>query len=284
MPNAYEAEYDNRGLVPEHAAIFARWARDSTAYRDQAVRGERAELGVAYGASPRQYIDFFKGADNLDAPTILFIHGGYWRANEPRNFSHIARGLNERGVTVAMAGYDLCPQVGIADIISEMRAAVLFLWRRSRRRISVFGHSAGGHLTAALIATEWQAVDPALPPDLVPVGYSISGLFDIVPLMQTSMNVDFKLDEAGARAVAPLDWPAPTKPRVFDAVVGALELSEFHRQSKSIEEKWRRAGLQTRYEDVPGVNHFTILDALAVPNSAMVERLVTLAQQAQSMV
>lgn len=270
----YDAAYDNRGAVPEHPQIFRQWADDAAAFREALKAQGRAELDIPYGPSPRQYLDLFK-ANDANAPLALFIHGGYWRALDPKFHSHLAKGLNARGVTVAVAGYDLCPQVGIADIIAQMRAAALFLWRRFGKRIMAYGHSAGGHLAAALIATDWSALDPTAPAGLVPAGYSISGVFDLTPLIHTAMNADFKLDEASARAASPLFWPAP-EGRVLDSVVGGAELPEFIRQAKSIVDAWPRDKVEMRYEEFPGANHFTVLAPLTDPQSAMTERLLAL--------
>ena len=118
------------------------------------------------------------------APLALFIHGGWWRSLSPTMFSHIAKGPNARGVTVAVAGYDLCPQVSIAAIIDQMRAACLCLWRKYRKRILVYGHSAGGHLAACMVAQDWKAFAADAPDDLVPAAYAISGVFDLAPLLQ----------------------------------------------------------------------------------------------------
>jgi arylformamidase len=271
----YEAEYNNRARVPEHPQIFAAWARDAAAYRDEAAAERRAELGLRYGATARQTIDLFSPAGGAAVPLALFIHGGYWRSLEPALFSHAARGLNGHGVAVAVAGYDLCPQARIADIIGQTRQVCLYLWRRFGRRIMVCGHSAGGHLAACLLATDWKAVAADMPADLVPVAYSISGLFDLAPLVGVSMNQDLRLDAEEARRVSPLYWPAPAG-RTFDAVVGALESSEFLRQSRSIADGWGKSGVATRYEAVPQTNHFTVLDALSDAQSAMVGRLVAL--------
>ncbi len=216
----YEAEYNNRARVPEHPEIFARWARAAEDYRAEAMKERRAELGLSYGESPRQFIDMF-AANAGTAPLALFIHGGYWRSLEPSLFSHMARGLNARGVAVAVAGYDLCPQVTIADIIEQIRHACIFLWLRTGGRMMVFGHSAGGHLAGAMVATDWPTLYPRAG-DLVPAAYSISGLFDLAPLVGISMNQDLRLDAASAREASPLYWPAP-KGRIFDAVVGADE-------------------------------------------------------------
>ena len=130
----------------------------------------------------------------------------------------MARGLNERGVSVAVTGYDLCPHVSIADIIEQIRHACIFLWLRTGQRMMVFGHSAGGHLAGAMVATDWPTLYPRAG-DLVPAACSISGLFDLTPLVGISMNQDLRLDDASARAASPLFWPAPTG-RTFDAVVG----------------------------------------------------------------
>jgi arylformamidase len=207
----------------------------------------------------------------------LFVHGGYWRSLDPSLFSHMARGLNAHGVAIAVAGYDLCPQVTIADIIDQIRHACIFLWLRTSQKMMVYGHSAGGHLAGAMVATQWRVLFPRAPADLVPAAYSISGLFDLTPLIQTSMASDLQLSDSEVREISPLFWPAPHG-RTFDAVVGGLESSEFLRQSRAIVETWSKAGVDSRYEAIAGTNHFTVLDALADPNSAMVKRLADLAR------
>ena len=281
MPIDYEVEYNNRARVPEHTEIFARWQREAADYRAKASAEEGCALGMSYGASPRQYVDLFFPEGSGTTPLAMFVHGGYWRSLDPSMFSHMASGLNAHGVAVALAGYDLCPQVSIADIISQIRQACLYLWRRFGQRIMVYGHSAGGHLAACMAATDWKSIAADAPADLVPAGYSISGVFDLEPLIHVSMNQELKLDAALARRVSPLQWPV-AKTCVFDAVVGSLESSEFLRQSQIIADTWRARGATTRYEAIAGTNHFTIVDALPDPNSAMVDRLAALCLHTQS--
>ncbi len=276
----YEVEYDNRARVPEHPQIFDRWNAENTAYRAQA-RG--AELDLRYGPSERQSMDIFPGTDDgAAAPLAMFIHGGWWRSLAPSMFGQLAAGPNKQGVTVAVAGYDLCPQVGIPAIIEQMRAACLWLWRRYHKRITVYGHSAGGHLTACMIATDWKALAPDAPADLVPAGYAISGVFDLAPLLQISVNQDLKLDERTAHACSPLYWDVPPG-RSLDAVVGALESSEFLRQSKIIAEAWRQGPTQTRYEEIARANHFTAVDPLRDGDSTMSKRVAKLARSVAAM-
>jgi arylformamidase len=273
----YEKEYNNRARVPDHPQIFAAWVRDAAAYREQALAQKRAELGMRYGESARQTIDlFFAQPDVIDAPLAVFVHGGWWRSLEPASFSHLAAGLNSHGVNVAVAGYDLCPQVTIANIIDEIRQACLFLWNRFRRRLLCYGHSAGGHLTGAMLATDWAARGSNVPAKLVPAGLSISGVFDLLPLINVSLNQDLHLDVEEARRLSPVLWHAP-RGLVLDALVGALESSEFLRQSRIIADLWGKAGVSTRYEELAGANHFTVLAPLVDPTSPMVKRLASLA-------
>jgi len=276
----YEKEYDNRGRVPEHPEIFARWEAEAKAYR---AASPGAKLGLRYGSSRRQSIDLFPAKDDgAMTPLALFIHGGWWRSLDPALFSQVAKGPNTHGVTVAVVGYDLCPQVGIPAIIEQMRAACLYLWRRTRKRIFVYGHSAGGHLAACMVAQDWRALAADAPADLVPSAYAISGVFDLAPILHVTPNEDIRLDEEQARACSPLLWKVPAGRR-FDAVVGALESSEFLRQSKTIADAWRSRGTDTRYEEIAGANHYTVVDPLADPDSAMTRRVAQMATLTHAM-
>jgi len=154
------------------------------------------------------------------------------------------------------------------------------LWQRFGRRLFVYGHSAGGHLAACMVATDWPSLYPKAPADLVPAGYSLSGLFDLAPLLKTSTNQDLKLDAETAQAVSPQFWPLPPG-RVLDTVVGALESSEFIRQSREVTEAWRQGGAETRYEEIAAMNHFTIVDGLTDPQNPMTARVAELAQRIQ---
>jgi arylformamidase len=229
---------------------------------------------IPYGAGARHTIDFFP-AEN-DGPIVVFIHGGYWQALDSSFSSHLARGLNAHGVSVAIPSYDLCPHVSVGDIIEQMRAMTRELAKRGRPLV-MSGHSAGGHLAACMLATEWRAIDAALPADLIKAVYAISGLFDLGPLVPTSINIPLRLNDLSAREVSPLFWPAPSRGSL-DAVVGGDESAEYFRQSRSIVDVWG-AGIPTRYQAIAGANHFTAVAPLADPQSAMTLRLKQLAQR-----
>ncbi len=264
----YEAEYNNRARVPEHPGHIAGWARDAAAYREQ-----HAPRAIGYGAGARNNIDFFP-ADNT-GPIVVFIHGGYWQALDGSFFSHLAGGLNAHGISVAIPSYDLCPDVTVGEIIGQIRTMTRALARLGQQLV-VSGHSAGGHLAACMLATDWPALDISLPADLVTAAYGISGLFDLRPLVNTSINKALHLDEATARAASPLLWKVPVHGSL-DAVVGERESAEYFRQSRSIVEAWDAAGLATRFGVVPDANHFTAIAPLADPGSPMVTRLKQLA-------
>lgn len=265
------AEYNNRALVPDHPEIIARWRRDAAAYR--AAHG--GDLDIAYGARPRNRVDLFPGHGGQgQGPLIVFIHGGYWRSFDKSAFSHVAGPANAAGFDVAVPGYTLCPEVTVADIIDEMRQCCLHLGQRFNRRLVVTGHSAGGHLAAAMAATEWPLYGARA--DLIQACLSISGLFDLRPLLATPYNDDLRLSPAGAMAASPLFWPAPSR-IAFESWVGAEESFEFRRQARSLAAAWEGLGLSCRYEEVAGENHFSIGDLLARPGHPLTRRLLELA-------
>jgi arylformamidase len=267
----YEVEYNNRARVPENPAIMAGWARDAAAYRERC-----APRIIRYGRGARHVIDLFQGGD--EGPVVVFIHGGYWQALDGSFFSHLAGGLNAHGIGVAIPSYDLCPAVTVDDIVGQMRLATRELARLGRPLV-ISGHSAGGHLAACMLATDWPTYDASLPQDLVVAAYAISGLFDLMPLVETSINHALRLDHASARAASPLFWKPPLR-GCLDAVVGEDESAEYFRQSRTIVDRWGAAGLATRFGTVRGANHFTAIAPLADPASEMVARLKELAGKA----
>ena len=269
-----EAEYNNRARVPDHPAHQARWASASADMRQTS----NSALDRAYGSSPRQKYDLFtpKGLGN-SAPLVVYIHGGYWQRGERIDNAFVAREFVAHGVAVAVVGYTLCPEVGVMDIVGELRRALKSLWETTKQTPVVVGHSAGGHLAAALLATDWSTV-AGVPTDLVRAAYAISGVFDVAPLLSTSLNDLVKLDAATAKAASPVYWPPPPKDRTFVAAVGGDESQEFIRQSLEITGVWSGAGVKAECVVVPGTNHFTILDELANADSAMVARVAGLAR------
>lgn len=261
-----QAEYDNRARTPEHPGIIAGWQRDAAAFREAWAH---KDLGAPYGAGERERFDLFHTGG--DAPVALFIHGGYWQALDRSFFSHLARPFLAAGVALGVPSYDLCPGVTVATIVDQMRAAAVALYRRTGRRMLATGHSAGGHLTALLMATDWRAIDPSLPPDLVAAGLPISGVFELEPLLPTTIAAPLRLSREDAHALSPRYLPSPGLP--LHAVVGGAESGEFLRQNREFAAAWGGTA-----EEIPDANHFTVLDALADPAGRIARRAVAMAR------
>ncbi len=274
MSAKMESEYLTPAIMRDYAPSFERWARESAAYRD--VVGARAQLDLAYGDEVRQRLDVFRPKGGARGPVAVFIHGGYWQAMDKALFSHMARGPNAHGFTVAIPNYTLCPDITVSGIVGELRNAVAFVARRFDRPITVYGHSAGGHLSACMIATDWRSVDPLLAVDTVHAALPISGIFQLEPLVATSLNEKLCLDVSEARRVSPLSWPAPAGKSVL-AYVGGDESSEFLRQTRDLVAGWREQGVTATAMEVPGAGHFSVIEALADPDSSMTRDLVALA-------
>lgn len=257
-----EKEYNNRARVPEHPAIIASWSKDSAAYREANPPRE-----ISYGDGERHKFDLFEARPG---PAVMFIHGGYWQALDKSFFSHMARGLNALGVTVGVPSYDLCPDVRVGEIVEQVRTACAVLYRECAAPVIASGHSAGGHIAACLLVTEAH----------VPSAYAISGLFELGPLVPTSINDKLQLGVIEAEVLSPRYWPAP-EGKVLDAVVGGEESSEYLRQSAAMVRGWGEDGVQTRYEEIRGANHFTVIAPLTDPESDMCARIAQLVDAAR---
>lgn len=258
-----EAQYNNRALVPDHPAVMTRWREAAEAARAAAPPRE-----IAYGSGAREIMDLFEAGP--DAPVAVFLHGGYWQALDKDWFSGLAPALAVHGVSLAIPSYDLCPDVRLGQILRQVRAAVETVRARTGTRPVVFGHSAGGHMAACMLS-EGRAS----------AAVAISGIFDLAPLIPTSLNTALGLDAAEAAALSPINWPVPNGStpggRMLDCVVGGEESPEFLRQSTMMADLWAARGVETRYEALPGLNHFTVLDPLLDADSALVKRVVDLA-------
>src|ERR1700710_2040480 len=210
----------NNGVhVPNSAELVAGWDRHSAELRAQYP----AHLDLRYGAGERNRIDYFRVADK--APTLLFIHGGYWQTRAKESFAHFAAGPMAHGINVAMTGYTLAPDATLDQIVAEIHAAIDFLTGKlpaiggDARGIVVSGWSAGGHLTAM-----------ALSHPKVRAGMAISGIYDLEPIRHSYLNAKLGLDEAMSQRNSPMiQAGGALKP--LSLVVGSGELPLLRKQT-----------------------------------------------------
>lgn len=264
----YSREYNNRVLFPDHPEVLSRWADRSARTRSSMI----CYLDRQYGASPGETLDIFP-ARKGDGTCMMFIHGGFWRALDKQDFSFLAPALVDAGISLVVVNYDLCPKVSVEEIVRQMLRASGWLWKHSedygmdQDRLYVAGHSAGGHLAAMMMAALWPVYDKDLPRDLYKGGLAISGVYDLRPLVQVDwLNVDLGLDEAAALKVSPAFLPPATRAPLVTAV-GGLESSEFKRQNALLAARWKSAVAADI--PMPGMNHFTVVDALCNQSSAL---------------
>ena len=245
---ALDAQYNIRALIPEHVEVLARWAADSAAVR----RSTPCQLDVRYGPGRLQTLDVFPAANPV-APLLVFIHGGYWRGLDKSDFSYLAPGFVEAGVTFVAINYDLAPHTPLDDIVSQCQDAVTWIVTNAHTMggdagaVYLAGHSAGAHL-AAMTMTR-HAVQGAV---------VLSGLYDLEPVRLTPYcNDDLRLDADSARRNSPIyQTPAGRAPLLV--AVGRDEANEFIRQSRDFAVAWNAV----RAFELPGLNHFTAADAL----------------------
>lgn len=282
-PAWLDREYNNRALVPEHVDIFARWARDSALAR----QAPGALIDVPYGSGAGEMLDIFpaEGGSAAPAPVLFFIHGGWWRSLDKADHSFVAPPFTRRGVCVVMPNYALCPAVTIPHITLQMVQALAWTFRHitahggDPRRITVVGHSAGGHLASMLMNCLWPQVGADLPADLPKNGMTISGVHDLEPVMHTPfVQISLGITPEQVARVSPARLPAPQVRAgrgQIEAFAGGIESSEFRRQTRILQDAWGKKAVPV-CEELPGLNHFTVVDALADPGHRLHARALGL--------
>ncbi|WP_170216508.1 alpha/beta hydrolase [Allostella humosa] len=225
---------------------------------------------IAYGDGILETLDIYRppAPAGKPAPVLFFIHGGYWQWRDKKDFVFLAEPWVASGVVTVIVNYPLAPAAGMDEIVDACRRAVAWTAGRIARHggdphdIWLAGHSAGGHLTAEMLATDWRRFGYAMPP--IAGGLAISGLYELEPIRRTYLNDVLGMDAETARRNSPLLHPPGECPPLICAV-GGDETAEFHRQQAALVEAWSRAGRTVETMPLPGRNHFTVLDAFADP-------------------
>ena len=218
---------------------------------------------IPYGPSLSETLDYYP-SEKRDSPLLCFIHGGYWHSFSSRDFAFISEAPHSKGFSVAHINYALCPQVTLDEIVRQCRAAIVWLYRHAKELcfnpelIGVAGHSAGGHLTAMLLATQWEK-DYGLPSDLIRFAFPISGLFDLHPFLFSWLQPKLQLNLEQVHRNSPLFLESPNPSRVR-VIVGAEESKEFYRQSTEYSFHLQQQGFEVDCQSIFQKNHFNLLD------------------------
>lgn len=271
--DAIDAQYQTELTVDDLTPYFEFYANNSAKARDEL----ECMLDIPFGPTVEETLDIFPGADP-NGPIIVFVHGGYWRRLSAKEFSLVALGLVPRGATVILTNYALCPKVTIPEITRQSRAAMAWIrntgmsFPGDRERIYALGHSAGGQQVVRMLQTDWVN-DYGLPETTISGAMSFSGLFDLRPLRYSWLQPLLQLTVESVREESPIfSLPQAAPPLI--ALAGALETQEFHRQSADFIAAWNAAGLIGEYGLVANKNHFNVIDGLADPDSALVDKVM----------
>jgi len=264
----WESLYNNRAAVPDYQKFFDRWAANSERVR----KTLRCYLDVSFGTHPMQKMDIFL-PEGRSRALLMFIHGGYWRTLDKKDHSFVASEFARHGVTVAVTNYALCPAVTIEEIVQQMLQAGAWLYRNGGNfgapygKLHVVGHSAGGHLTAMMMAALWPTFAPDLPRKVVQGGLAVSGLYDLRDIVKVpSLNSDLRLTPAQAEKVSPMFYPPQTDAPLYVAV-GAKELPPFVEQTKAFGAQWKK--VVAADIPCPDDHHFSVIEKLCDSSSAL---------------
>jgi len=265
----FDAAFDNVGAIKDAISYPAEWSARAEAFRGS-MDVTQLRVDIPYGDGARNRFDLFLPEHAL-LGTVVFVHGGYWKAFDKSYWSHLAAGPLCRGWAVAIPSYTLCPAARLSDIAREMASFLDHLATMLSGPIRLTGHSAGGQLIARSICDDSRiAASTLLRVDrIVP----ISGLYDLRPLLKTKMNDVLRLDQQEAEEESPL-LLKPRKRTEVVCFVGELELAIFRNQNTLLPNLWSASGLQCAEHTVAGRHHFNIIDQLGDSNSSITNALV----------
>lgn len=270
-----DEQYDVENSVPD----FTQYLRHFDELNAKALSTLNPQMKLRYGETKPEYLDFYPApqtGEEEEPPLLVFFHGGYWRMLASEDFAFAALGPVAEGFSVANVNYTLCPNVTMDEIVRQCRAAIAWLIRNenlkfNRRKIIVSGHSAGGHLTAMCLLTDWEG-EYGLPNDCIAGGIPVSGLFDLKPFPYSFLQPALQLSWAEIDRNSPQFHLRKDLPPMH-VTWGAAESSEFHRQSTEFADGLEALDNQvTRYAQ-PGANHFTAMSEFETPGTPIMQTL-----------
>jgi arylformamidase len=276
-----DAQYNLRMMFPEAASLYEAFCeRESEKVREEFDH----RLDVPFGPTRAEHSDVYPAATEVagGAPVLIYVHGGFWVLRTSKEFGFVVRGAISRGVATVVTNYALCPDVTIDEIVRQTRAAVAWTYRNAEsfggdpERIHVAGHSAGGHLVAMLLTTDWEG-DYGLPTGIIKSATSISGIFDLAPFPYTFLQPKLQLTWDQALRNSPIlhvpEAQNGTPPLLV--AYGEDETDEFRRQSEDFFAAWKAKGLEGELLALPGKNHFDVIDGFLDAGSPLCSTILS---------
>ena len=271
-----EHQYFLRGLRPDYdVTVLPDWVERSECF----VEVNSGILDLEYGPAQRNKLDYFP-AESGEGDLALYIHGGFWQRGDKSVYRFLAQPFLEQGISVALINYPMCPDVRLSEIVGHVRLAVVWLWHHSdelafsRNKLNIIGHSAGGHLTAELLMTDWSSLDNGLPDHLIHAGIGLSGLYDLEPLLYCSENAGLKLGRDEAIIASPVNQ----EPEFIQSMLvgyGLNEPPEMHRQSTDFFNRFKTRCQRMECYPLPDADHFDVVNILGDQDSHLFKQVLS---------
>ena len=273
-PQELERQYNVRDSRTDYETkIVPDWINRSAITRTNL----KSAIDISYGKSEKQKLDFFSSPD-INSPTVIFFHGGYWQRGDKSVYSFLANSFVNNNINFLAVGYDLCPKISITQIVLQAQEAIVWIWQNANRleinkdKFIVSGHSAGGHITGMMMGTEWNKISSDLPNNLILAGIPISALNLLEPIRHTTLNDALKMDKEEAKSQSPIYLPPKTNAQQL-IVYGANETDEFHRQSNIYYEKFKSKERKIERYIVPDADHFDEMNNLSNEKSEFFKKM-----------
>ncbi|KAK6194427.1 hypothetical protein SNE40_000062 [Patella caerulea] len=238
------------------------------------------ETDICYGKTQNQKIDVYidKKTNKKGSPIFAYLHGGYWQALSREDSGFLAPPLAQAGATIVTIGHDLAPTASMDEIVLQVKRALAFIFKLAKERqssgIYLCGHSAGAHLAAMMLMSEFEE-DDAFDCELIKGAVLISGIYDLRPLVTTYVNEPLKLTREDAWRFSPSNFineiARMSQSREVILAVAEYDPPEYRRQTGEMEKSLRDKGVKTKYYDIPDTDHFNIVEKLHNANYTLTQ-------------
>lgn len=223
-------------------------------------------LNVPYGDGDGEKLDvYIPSTNSLDMPLVIYIHGGYWQFLSKEESGFMAVPLVSKGVVVVAVDYDTAPKGNMDLIVSQVRKSVVSVVQQYSHISGLYicGHSAGAHLAAMVLSTDWSQYSIA---PQIKGAFLVSGIYDLLPIVPTYVNEPLKMTEEVAVRNSPTTLVQQLKCSSSGChivvAVAQHDSPEFRKQSEEYYKMLEASGLNVTLEDVPDTDHFNVIELL----------------------